>query len=76
MEEGEAPETGVLREAREETCATTWRSSAFWAASGATWPTSGGTSIHERYFFHLRCTGEPPVTWRHGEFSRRKETRR
>jgi 8-oxo-dGTP diphosphatase len=24
--------------------------------------------IHHRRFYHLRCTGNPPETWEHGEF--------
>ena len=27
----------------------------------------GLAEIHHRYFFHLRCTGEPPERWRHDE---------
>ena len=29
----------------------------------------GRDEIHHRFFYHLRCPGEPPETWRHGEFN-------
>jgi 8-oxo-dGTP pyrophosphatase MutT (NUDIX family) len=27
----------------------------------------GRDEIHHRHFYHLRCTGDPPATWRHWE---------
>jgi hypothetical protein len=27
----------------------------------------GLDEVHHRYFYHLRCAGDPPETWRHGE---------
>jgi 8-oxo-dGTP diphosphatase len=27
----------------------------------------GKDEIHHRYFYHLRCEGDPPATWRHEE---------
>jgi hypothetical protein len=27
----------------------------------------GRDEIHHRYFFHLRCTGDPPSIWRNHE---------
>ena len=27
----------------------------------------GLDQIHHRYFYHLRCDSDPPITWRHTE---------
>lgn len=69
LEEGETPEAGVLREAREETGRADLEIVRFLGSVRRDMADVGRDEIHEHYFFHLRCTGDPPETWCHGEFS-------
>ncbi|HEX5414383.1 MAG TPA: NUDIX domain-containing protein [Chloroflexota bacterium] len=68
LEAGETPEAGVLREAREETDRDDLEIVRFLGRVLRHRADIGRDEIHERFFFHLRCTGDPPETWRHGEF--------
>ncbi|MBZ0294856.1 MAG: NUDIX domain-containing protein, partial [Anaerolineae bacterium] len=62
IEPGEEPLVGALREASEET-----------GLEGLEVVSLLGESMHmeryHRYFYHLRCTNEPPATWRHYELT-------
>ena len=69
LEEGETPEAGVLREAREETGRDDLEVVRFLGSATRNMNDVGRDEIQERFFFHLRCTGDPPDRWRHGEFS-------
>jgi 8-oxo-dGTP pyrophosphatase MutT (NUDIX family) len=64
---GEAPDAAVVREAREETGLSDLALVRFlgerrWEMTG-----EGIDEIHDRFFYHLRCGGEPPAIWRHQE---------
>lgn len=69
LEEDETPEVGVLREAREETGRADLEVVRFLGHATRDMTDSGKDEIHERFFFHLRYTVDPPENWRHGEFS-------
>lgn len=69
LEEGETPDVGVLREACEETGRDDLEVVQFLGSVRRDMADVGRDEVQERYFFHLRCTGDPPETWRHGEFS-------
>lgn len=68
LEDGETPEPGVLREAREETGRDDLEVVRFLGTATRSMEDVGRDEIQERFFFHLRCTGNPPDRWRHGEF--------
>jgi len=66
---GEAPEDGVLREAWEETgleslALGTYLGRKDWVRDI---PALGRPEMHERHFFHVLCTTEPPEAWQHVE---------
>jgi 8-oxo-dGTP pyrophosphatase MutT (NUDIX family) len=69
LEDGESPEAGVLREAIEESGRTDLEVVCFLGEVVRDMADFGRDEVHDRFFFHLRCTGEPPECWRHGEFS-------
>lgn len=69
LEEGEDPEAGALREAVEESGRTDLQVVRFLGHVTHDLADRGIDEIHDRYFFHLRCTGEPPERWRHGELT-------
>jgi 8-oxo-dGTP diphosphatase len=69
LEEGEEPEAGALREATEETGRTDLEVVRFLGEVERDLADYGMDEIHHRYFFHLRCTGDPPERWRHGELT-------
>jgi 8-oxo-dGTP diphosphatase len=69
LEEDETPGAGVLCEAIEETGRTDLEIVRFLGEVVRDRSDVGRDEIHERFFFHLRCTGEPPERWRHGEFT-------
>lgn len=63
LEDGEAPEAGALREAREETGLTELEVVAFLGEQVRDMRDVGKNEVHHRHFFHLRCTGHPPERW-------------
>ena len=65
----ERPEDAVLREAYEETNLADLSIESFLGEQMRDLADFGRDEIHHRYFYHLRCPGEPPATWRHGEFN-------
>lgn len=71
VEPGESPARAVMREAREETGLTDLMLVRFLGDtvySMHDFPDSfPSKERHHRFFFHLRCLGEPPATWRHSE---------
>ena len=69
LEDGESPEAGVLREAIEESGRTDLEIVRFLGKVVRDMADVGRDEVHERFFFHLRCTGEPPERWRHGELT-------
>jgi ADP-ribose pyrophosphatase YjhB (NUDIX family) len=64
---GEKPEAGVLREAREETGRTDLELVSFLGEQMLDRADVGVYQVHHRYFFHLRCAGQPPEQWQHFE---------
>jgi 8-oxo-dGTP pyrophosphatase MutT (NUDIX family) len=69
LEDGEAPMDGVLREAIEETGRADLEVVRFLGEVERDMSDYGTAEVHYRFFFHLRCTGQPPEHWRHGEFT-------
>ena len=67
LRSGEAPEHRVMREAREETGLGSLVLGEFLGTQEYDLSPLGCPEIHERYFFHVLCTEEPPETWRHLE---------
>ena len=67
IEEGERPEEAVMREAREETGLTDLELVRFLGEQVLDRSDVGLEEVHHRYFYHLRCTREPPATWRNFE---------
>jgi 8-oxo-dGTP pyrophosphatase MutT (NUDIX family) len=67
--DGESPEDGALREAREETGLSGLRVVRFLGDvkfdRAAQW--DGANEIHHRFFFHVACDEEPPERWQHHE---------
>jgi 8-oxo-dGTP pyrophosphatase MutT (NUDIX family) len=67
IEEGEAPEQAVLREAFEETGLTGLVLDGFLGEQKRDLADFGREEIHHRFFYHLRCREQPPTRWRHRE---------
>jgi 8-oxo-dGTP pyrophosphatase MutT (NUDIX family) len=67
MLDGEAPEVGALREAREETGLEDLRVVRFLGEMQRNRADVGKAEIHHRFFFHLICHGDPPERWQHYE---------
>jgi len=63
----EHPEAAVLREAFEETGLTDLTLESFLGDHERDMSDFGQNEIHYRRFYHLRCHGNPPPTWRHEE---------
>jgi 8-oxo-dGTP diphosphatase len=63
----ERPEEAVLREAFEETGLSDLIVDGFLGEHERDMSDFGRDEIHHRRFYHLRCEGDPPVTWRHEE---------
>ncbi len=63
----ERPEEAVLREAFEETGLSGLVVESFLGEDERDMSDFGRDEIHHRYFYHLRCEGNPPVTWRNEE---------
>ena len=64
---GEPPETAVMREACEETGLAGLVLVGFLGEQLRDMSDFGREEVHHRLFYHLRCEGDPPVTWRHWE---------
>ena len=60
-------EEAVLREAFEETGLSDLVFEGFLGEYERDMSDFGRAEIHHRYFYHLRCEGNPPATWRHEE---------
>ena len=67
MEADESPDEAVLREAHEETGLTGLELVGFLGEQLHDLTDLGVPEIHHRYFFHVRCSGDPPAVWRHYE---------
>lgn len=67
VEEGEDPEAAVLREAVEETGLHDLTVVGLLGEQERDMAEYGRDEIHHRRFYHLRCTGDPPSTWRQDE---------
>ncbi|HEX2037164.1 MAG TPA: NUDIX domain-containing protein [Chloroflexota bacterium] len=67
VEGGESLEAAVMREAREETGLTDLLLVGFLGEQLRDMADVGRWEVHQRYFFHLRCLGDPPPTWRQVE---------
>ena len=67
LEPGESPEAGVLREAWEETGLRDLAPMRFLGEQLRDMRDFNIAAVHQRYFFHLRCAGDPPARWRHWE---------
>jgi 8-oxo-dGTP pyrophosphatase MutT (NUDIX family) len=63
----EQPEEAVLREVFEETGLLDLVVEGFLGEYEQDMSDFGRDEIHHRYFYHLRCEGDPPATWRHEE---------
>jgi 8-oxo-dGTP diphosphatase len=63
----ERPEAAVLREAFEETGLPDLMIDGFLGEVERDMSDFGRDEIHHRRFYHLRCEGNPPDTWRHEE---------
>ena len=61
------PREAVMREAAEETGLRDLELVRFLGEDRHDARPYGKDEMHHRYFFHLRCTAEPPETWRHYE---------
>lgn len=64
---GERPGDGVMREACEETGMKNLRLIRFIGETCRDMRDFGLEQIHQRFYFHLACSAEPPLTWRHYE---------
>ena len=67
VEEGEAPDDAVMREAREETGLDGLEMSSFLGVREYDMSRHGRPEIQRRHFYHLKLNGEAPVSWRHYE---------
>lgn len=67
MHPGESPEAAALREAIEETGLTNLTLVGLIGEQQRDMSDFGMDEIHHRYFYHLRCDGDPPETWQHYE---------
>lgn len=67
MKDGERPVDAVMREAYEETGLAGLELVRFLGEQVHDTTDFGGDEVHHRYFYHLRYTGDPPMTWRHYE---------
>jgi 8-oxo-dGTP pyrophosphatase MutT (NUDIX family) len=67
VEMGESPEVAVMREAFEETGLADLILVRYLGAHERDMSDYGRDEIHLRHFYHLRCEGAPPATWRHLE---------
>lgn len=69
VEPGEDSEAAALREAREETGLSALRMIGLLGEREFDLASYGRDQIEQRRFYHLRCEGDPPATWRHAELT-------
>lgn len=69
IEDGETPAAAALREAREEAGLADLTLVGFLGERRHDLADFGRDEVHQRFFYHLRCDGAPPVTWRRVEES-------
>jgi len=69
VESGERTEDAVMREAFEETGLSDLSLDCFLGEHIRDLSDFGRDEVNHRYFYHLRCTGNPPETWCHAETS-------
>jgi 8-oxo-dGTP diphosphatase len=69
IEEGEAPDRAVMREAFEETGLPDLELARFLGEQIRTMADCGIDEVHHRFFFHLKCTSDPPATWHRYEMA-------
>jgi ribosomal-protein-alanine N-acetyltransferase len=67
IEKGEPPDDAALREAREETGLHELEMRSFLGVREHDLSPYGIPEVYRRYFFHLECCQETPITWRHFE---------
>lgn len=67
IEPGESVEAAALREAFEETGLAGLEMVAFLGQHRYDMTAFGKDEMHERHFYHLRCTETPPAAWIHHE---------
>jgi 8-oxo-dGTP diphosphatase len=67
VREDERPEEAVMREAAEETGLTDLVLVRCLGEQRRDMADFGRDELHLRFFYHLRCTGEPPERWRNYE---------
>jgi GrpB-like predicted nucleotidyltransferase (UPF0157 family)/8-oxo-dGTP pyrophosphatase MutT (NUDIX family) len=73
IEAGEDPAAAALREAREETGLDRLTLVSLLVRDERDMSDCGANELQHRWFFHLRCDGSPPQTWRHAETSDGRE---
>ena len=66
----EEPAAAVMREAEEETGLANLEFIGCLGNLERDMTEFGTSEIQEAWFYHLRCPGEPPESWRHNETSR------
>lgn len=67
VELGERAEEAVIREAHEETGLIELTLVRLLGEQTRDMADFGHDEVHQRRFYHLRCGGDPPATWRHLE---------
>lgn len=67
IREGEPPDDAALREAREETGLHELEIRSFLGVREHDLSPYGIPEVYRRYFFHLECCQDTPITWRHFE---------
>ena len=67
IEKGESPGKAAIREAREETGLHDLETRSLLGVREHDLSQYGIAELHRRYFFHLECRQETPITWRHYE---------
>ena len=69
VQPGEAPDDAVMREASEETGLTKLEFVGCLGSLERDMAEFGTPEIQEAWFYHLRCPGKPPESWRNNETS-------
>jgi len=67
IEKDESPDEAVIREAREETGLRQLEMRSFLGVREHDLSPYGIAEVIQRYFYHLECRQETPITWRHYE---------